>query len=518
MDAPINPPDPFVFGRTPSDNARPGGQTPPGNAPDRSHSARLSAGANAGDPFDALADLFLGPARAPEATSPPPLRLVSNNPPTENRAAPAPAQDGPIAGLDRLIEPKAEAMRSPRASHDPGAPTRVEGLVLGHLPVFASAWATQYAKHTAQVTGQTVALLRFTSGRASLDVYGPGATGQRCADLKGAIDAAAASSPRWMVRLPDACEPEFAEGGIDVLTLLSGADEAAVVSCYRTLKSLSGVDRSADAAPLTWRVAIMGSDPLKATDAARRVERAASAFLDSELEIAPCVARIGSLRSALLHDGPTDISWRDAIELVRIAMAAPHDPAPPPGSDLGSHSGFHPGNPHASTRANPVDRSAAPDTPPGTPRVEIRPIVSDPGAVAPRKAAPMRGPLGAAQSAPPLPERIEPPGWPPTLLRSPVRCPHETGVEFGVDADGRVHLLVRDGAEASIRSLVTASAWATAHGSLLSMADPRITTCQAPALHVVTTAPATDRRLLDTPVRVHALARVGTSWALLDLN
>lgn len=504
MDAPINPPDPFAFGLTPSDSPRTGGPAKPGNAHDRPHSARLSGGANAGDPFDALADLFLGPSRAPEATSPPPLRLVSNNAPVENRAAPTDAREGPIAGLDRLIEPKADTVRSPRASHDPASPTRVEGLVLGHLPVFASAWATQYAKHTAQVTGETVALLRFTSGRASLDVYGASAAGQRCADLKGAIEAAAASSPRWMVRLPDACEPEFAEGGIDVLTLLSGADEAAVVSCYRTLKSLSGVDRSPDAGPLAWRVAIMGSDPIKATDAARRVERAASAFLDSELEIAPCVARIGSLRSVLLHDGPTDIAWRDAIEMVRLAMAAPRDPAPPPGPRQGV------------TRDNPIDRAGAPDSPPGSPRVEVRPIVSDPGAVAPRKATPM--PTGAAHSAPPVPDRIEPPGWPPSLLRSAVRCPHETDVEFGVDAEGRVHLLVRDGAEASIRSLVTAAAWATAHGSLLSMADPRITTCHAPVLHVVTTAPAADRRLLDTPVRVHALARVGTSWALLDLN
>ncbi len=375
---------------------------------------------------------------------------------------------------------------------------------MGHLPVFASAWATQYAKHTAQVTGQTVALLRFTSGRASLDVYGAGASGVRGSDLKGAIDAAAAASPRWMVGLPDACEPEFAEGGIDVLTLLSGADEAAVVSCYRTLKSLSGVERSPEAGPMSWRVAIMGSDPIKATDAARRVERAASAFLESELEIAPCVARIGSLRSALLFDGVTDVSWRDAIEMVRRAMAAPRAPLPPtepPTGRGGSRSPTVPGPGVAAV----------------SPRVEIRPIATDPGSVMPRQATREQPDSARADGRTPTPVS-DPAGWPASLHRSAVRCPHAQAVEFGIDAEGTVHLLVRDGAEASIRSLVTAAAWATSHASLLSMADPRISRCDAPVLHVVTTAPASERRLLDTPVRVHALARVGDSWAMLDLN
>jgi hypothetical protein len=507
MDAPINPLDPFTFGRGASDSPHDGGAPPGGNSPDRSHSSRLSGDGSgrSNDPFDALADLFLGPARAPEATSPPPLRLVSHGTSRAADAAHDPGRAGQTPGLDRLVEPKADQVTSADSRSNPAEPTKVEGMVLGHLPVFASAWATQYAKHAAQVTGETVALLRFTSGRASLDVYGAGASGERCSDLKTAIHTAALASPRWMVRLPDACEPELAEGDIDVLTLLSGADEAAVVSCYRTLKSLSGVDRSPEAGPMSWRVAIMGSDPIKATDAARRVERAASAFLESELEIAPCVARIGSLRSALLFDGVTDVSWRDAIEIVRQSANTPRPPLPPtePSTDRsGGRSSSAPGSGVA----------------PASPRVELRPIASDPGSVVPRQAA--RDHPGAARAGPqtkPAPGS-DPAPWPTSLHRSAVQCPHAPAVEFGIDAEGMVHLLVRDGAEASIRSLITAAAWATSHASLLSMADPRIIGCDAPVLHLVTTAPSAERRLLDTPVRVHALARVGDSWAMLDLN
>lgn len=481
--------------------------SPPHESRDRAYSPRLShdrpyTNPRKPDPFDALADLFLGPVahadRPIEATSPPPLRLAQSADP-----------------IGREIEPKPEspAHAAPRSS--PRAAARstsyIEGIVLGHLPVFASAWATQYAKQSSLLHDEPVALLRFTGGRASLDIYGSSAQRPRHDDLAAGIADAASVVSRWIIRLPDACEPELAEGGADAVTLLTGADEAAIVACYRTLKSLSSAERARDAQPFSWRVAIMGADPVKADEAAQRVERAASAFLENELEIAPCVARIGALRSMLCFDGPTDLSWRDAIGLIR-SSPSPSEPGPGP----------RPPAPAPTTRARPTQPDAAP-------RVEMRPIVSDPEGIAPRQLTPQTAAQGQAPRigrAEPQrsdrqraePQQSEPPGWLPGLLHSKICCPHAPGVEFASDSTGEVHLIVRDGAEQSVKALVTAAAWANDHAALIRMADPAIRSCSKPVLHVLTTSPASERRLLDTPIRVHALVRAGDAWAVLDLN
>ena len=116
--------------------------SPPHESRDRAYSPRLShdqphANPRKPDPFDALADLFLGPVahadRPIEATSPPPLRLAQSADP-----------------IGREIEPKPEspAHAAPRSAPRAAArsTSHVEGIVLGHLPVFASAWATQIGR------------------------------------------------------------------------------------------------------------------------------------------------------------------------------------------------------------------------------------------------------------------------------------------------------------------------------------------------------------------------------------
>ena len=94
----------------------------------------------AGAEFDALADLFL------DAT-----------PPVSVRFAPETAQP------------------ESRETVVPAAPTtpEVEALILGHLPVFGSAWVTQYAKSVAERSQKPVALLRVQAGETWLDLVLP---------------------------------------------------------------------------------------------------------------------------------------------------------------------------------------------------------------------------------------------------------------------------------------------------------------------------------------------------------
>lgn len=460
MDAPINPHDPHADTRR--------------DRSFRSGSHHEQRNDRSADPFDTLADLFLGPPVRVEATSPSPLRLVGD-----------PAAEHPLSSAPTVAKASSFPVETANSA------TTIEGLVLGHLPVFASAWATQYAKHVSQVSNQAVAFLRFTGDRASLDLYVPGARDQsptqRGSTLDEAIAVAAKRTSRWIVRLPDACEPELADAPIDCLTLLTGADEAAVVACYRTLKSLStGTDdpdhdspRHEELGELAWRVAIMGADPLKAEEAGKKVRRAAEAFLDAALDISPCVARIGALRSSLLFDGTSNLAWQDAIALIRTAPAP--EPVPP---------------------NRPARSFGAP-----SPRVETRPRSSDP----PREDS-RQDPAPSSQGSQSGSASL------PGLISSSIRCPTCPNVEFTIDERGRLHLIARSGTADSIASLLSASSWARQHASLLLLADSRIRDPSEPLLHYISAEPASDRRLLDTQIRVHAAVRVGNQTAIIDLN
>lgn len=489
MDAPINPND----HRPDPGTGRSTGANPPRTSP---HSGRS-------DPFDTLADLFLGPPVRIEATSPAPLRLVGDNPPATHPERPAPRET-----------PRAPQRPSPLPvplpvppDHDGsaiGSSTRntveIEGLVLGHLPIFASAWATQYAKHVAETTRAPVAFLRFAGDRASLDMYFSGPASDpvvtRAASLAEAITLASARAPRWIVRLPDACEPDLADGAVDVLTLLTGADEAAVVACYRTLKSLSSgrTDPTAEdvAGPDLWRVAVMGSDPVKSAQAGAKVRRAAEAFLEASLDISACIARIGALKSAQLFDGPATLPWRDALDLIRSTpqiAPPPRTPTPPPG--------------HTESKPAPSSSHAPP------PRVEVRPFARDPTRF-------------EARSVPPPPPSVSPPPVDAPAIAglrpSAARCPACPSILLASDAEGRLHLIAPLDSPDAVAALLTVSAWAREHAALLSLADPSLRHTLDPTLHYLTTEPASVRRLLDTSIRVHAVVRVGTQTSLVDLN
>jgi hypothetical protein len=442
----------------------------------------------------------------------------------------------------------------------------IEGLVLGHLPVFASAWGTQYAKHVAQSTGEPVALLRFTTGRASLDLYHAGAErgleglasdGNAQRTLEASIALASTLSPRWIIRLPDATEPELVDASVDFVTLLTGADEAAVVASYRTLKGLAG-DGSREREPRhAWRLAVMGADPVKANEAGQKVRRAVETFLGSELEMVPCVARIGSLRAALVFDAPTAMGWREAIAAIRRASQRPDprdppsrrsaltDPAPTPGSaaplppPTAPRTAPHTSPPAGSASGGAMDagvkgagftpmtfthvpaRSVGSATQGrGLPRYEQRPGTAEKATAGAAKGVVNgvgRGAAGDDQARNGSGESGAP-GWLPGLRVSKAKCPFVGHIELATDERGALHLIARDGVTSSVQDLYTVAAWAREHEALLRLADDAIRDASAITLHVLTTTPSAHRRLLETEVRVHAMARAGSAWAVIDLN
>ncbi len=423
-----------------------------------------------GDEFDALADLFLGdtPLAPPGTSQAPPARSTGTDP--------VPA---------RVVSARAEA----------AAPAKLEGVVLGHLPVRASIWVRQYAGSVADAMQAPVALLRISPELTTLDLVGAGISppSEVHTDLKEAIADAKRRCTHWILRVDETDEPAMiARDDLDEITVLTGADEAAVVASYRLMKSLASEwDRKLDedAGP-GLRLAIMGSEHERALVAGEKLERAARAFLHRPVQVSARVPRIGAVGSATLFRGESGADLGELMSQIsgaqgpsvsapRLRLAAEHGPAHPAEVTI-----------KPTRRRAPAQRGASPE------RQELSPPRSMPN---------------PSERSVPMSALI--PGL--TLLET--RCPKAGRVELASDENGRLHLIASSGADPTqpIDTLVATSAWAREHLALLLRAEPELAPPSAdpesesdPVLHLVTTEPKLVRPLLDADVRVHLLTEI----------
>lgn len=286
------------------------------------------------------------------------------------------------------------------------------------------------------------------------------------ASLRAAIAAASAVTHHWIVRLDELEEAQLSETpGIDAITLLTGADEAAVVASYRTLKQLGVTDEPPSP---RIRVAIMGAEPAVAQEAAARLARAATAFLGHQIELTACVPRIGPGRTISVHRSVYVAGSGElpaAIALLRIPGAAAHA---------------------APSSAAPTPGPAPAESPPVS--------MADP----------------AAQSAVHSePDRLA--DLVPGLVPIAARCPYGPEIELATDGTGLLHLLRRTPeGRAGLGELVSAAAWARRHLELLRLTVPASVPAlrdEPPVLHIFGEQGTKLRPLLDAPVRIHVLAR-----------
>ncbi len=448
--------------------------------PARIDPARLGGnGSTVHDPFDApptadydaLADLFLGDTRG------------AGGAPVE--AAPAPPRT-----VLRVVSSEDE---DPEGRPAPTG-ARIEGLIIGHLPVLASAWVTQYARHLAEQSGEWVGLVKLRAGQASVELVGPprAAGGPLPASrdtFDGAIEEAARFAGRWLVRVDELTEPRLVElRGMDAVTLLTGADEAAVVASYRSLKLLSeraGEDES------RLGVAIMGATAERAAEAAAKLARTVEVHLGRALRLIACVARIGPGRCVGLFRGDlrdqVEAVLPRVVEAVRTAAerARPAEPEP-----IGSAPVEHP----------------APEAP--------QPAPAALGAAAPTRRAGTSDPASA-----PVPSLERLAAHVSGLKSLPAPCPYTPGVELALDGSGRVHVLARmDPGGRVLEQLVAASAWVGTHAEWIRLAAGA-TPMGGAVMHVFTDEPRNLRRLVHSDVRVHLLVRAEREgWVSKELN
>ncbi len=470
-------------------------------------------GARPDSDFDALAELFLGehggergpaaaasPAAAPNST--PPLRLVS--PPIE---VAAPESSHPPRSANGAEQPTASSI----AEREPAGVEGVEALILGHLPMIAGAWASRYAASAAERERRPIALARLSAGRVSIEVHGapPQPSANRSASsLGGSIRFAQRIGARWMVRVDAVDEASLAGlDGVTEVTVLSGADEAAVVGAYKALKAIAsmGEGPAATGAPTAFGLAIMGAGGERAAKAAARLSQAVAAFLERPLQVASPVERIGPLRALRLVDGAAV----EGPEALLGALGRPPEPPEEAGPGQNPRKLLRPGvEPRPENCEDQVERASAPSlgeaTGAGiakTTDVLLRAAsVTDKGA-------------DAALST-----------HVAGLRALPARCPYAESIEMAIDGDGGLHLLTKASREA-VESLLIVAEWARAHARLLSHTIPRGLRLNAQrdiARHVFTDEPAAARRLCDLPIRVHLLAPVTvegrTGWFCTALN
>lgn len=414
-----------------------------------------------------LAELFLGGGsfeRSPAPVVVPPLRLA-------REASPAPESK-------------------------PSTPV-LELIVPCHTPAVPSAWVLQAAREIAAGRSGPAGLVRIAGSSVRLDIVGPGvATLPRARSLPEGVAAAATRVDHWFLHAGDHDVPALV-AGVDRVTLLTGADEAAVVACYRMIKEIHAAQRQEGRLP-RLRAVIVGAGAAQARDAAGRLARAAGAFLGEELEVLCGPASLGAAPACLVYEGSWAATPEEMMTLIRRGDGA-----------AGRAEAGGPPEPRAKNTSQ--DFSLVLEQLVGP---ELDAFPPSPRESEPKPAAP--APRSSAAPRPTLCELIG-------SLR-PLRsvCPHAAHVELAADQGGVVHALVDEekaGEHGALRDLWAVAAWARRHATLLSAAEGGTPIRdQEPVLHVFVRRPKGWKGVLDSGLRVHALVEGPQGRVCLDLN
>jgi hypothetical protein len=409
------------------------------------------------DPIEQLTELFLGdlPASTPATemfdVDDLPLPPLKTEPSRAKPSAPAPADARQARDIASTVRREPVQMRA-------------EVVVIGHLPVAASAWVQQYAKHRQKQVGSPVVLLRWRGESAAIDLFGvaPGAAGldplHKPASLSEAILAASSLAETLIVSVDETREIETAMmPGVRRVAILTGSHDTAVVACYRALKGMVHQE-SIREGHTELAVVVLGGPEERSRDAAARLERTTASFLSHAVACEVVSDKIGPTRPIPLFLGNAVGSPAAFLRSV-IAPLQPSKATEPQSTE-----------------------STVPET--GQEAASITPRFSG--------------------------------------LRSvDVRCPFAPGVEIAVSPEGEVHVLAMATPERNISQavadLTACASWVEVNTAVLRGAIPELAKrvgAVKPREHLVTTEPKLVRGLLDSRLRLH----LDAAGAIVDLN
>ncbi|UCD75962.1 MAG: hypothetical protein JSV91_03385 [Phycisphaerales bacterium] len=182
----------------------------------------------------------------------------------------------------------------------------IELLAVGHLPVRGGLWLTPYADAVAREVGPTV-LLRMDGEETSLqllrgesDVLSPLVKKQPQPTLPETVRNLGPAVSTWVLRPPTDCGPEdMVRAEADRITILSSADEAAVVAAYQLVKNLADAAERIQHPLPEIALAVLGADSASAASVLDRLRRTTLQCLGVDVALVMCLTRMDAgIRSA----------------------------------------------------------------------------------------------------------------------------------------------------------------------------------------------------------------------------
>jgi hypothetical protein len=348
----------------------------------------------------------------------------------------------------------------------------IELLLPAHLPVQGGLWLVPYAGREAGAG--TVVLVRMHEetvdvaiiGAGSIDLFG-------CTSMEEVLERTAKSDVHWIVQPPvDADPTSLLHCDADTVTLLSGADQAAVVGAYRLLKGLitsAGDDETFPA----MRLVVVGAEDKAATDAASRIVQTAELQLEVSVDVGPALPAMGSSCNVV-----SQVSFSRESNVVDL---------------MGRIRNAHDAEEQLKT----------------TERLE-HPAVKEQAEVASEKT--VEKPVYVVENTTREEEssikiEMDYASYIDGLLAIAPRCPEHEHVELAVDTDGRLHVLsdANDLRDASI-----VSSWIVRHRALVAMAcgGLKLDETLTPVQHLFTDDAVSVADLHGTDLRMHLLAEI----------
>lgn len=388
---------------------------------------------------------------------------------------------------------------------DAESTTRItcEALIVGHLPVRAGLWLAPFADALAREQGPT-ALVRLDDEHPTLELLRGGEDAlSEAQSLREAIERTASRARHWIVRGREGVAPEeLVAAEPDRLTILTGADNAAVVRTYQIIKSLHHAAERENRSMPACGVAIIGADPEQATLTFERIRAATHSQLGVDVTLRRMLHRMDAdleSRGFVRFDREASPGVKQAMQWIRAARQTVDVRPSVPGSPM-------------SNEQFPDSRQPAADSPLRNRTMKLMPKPSM--AMESKHAGQSHEPNEIVQPKP-LADHVD------GLTPIEPRCPRRESVELAVDARGDLHLLAR---EAHLRELRAVESWAHDHRELLSMACHNATLNPAANVmcHLFTESPKSVADLHGTSLHLHVLApvKVGTetAWYAAPLN
>ncbi|MFG0328324.1 MAG: MinD/ParA family protein [Phycisphaerales bacterium] len=442
------------------------------------------------DVFDELAQLFIDDERSipitdlREGSEPAPLRLAATD------------------SNDSI---------DPRRAVDP-AP--IDLLFAANLPVATGPWIAQTAATLAERGGAT-GLIRIVEYSARVDAFPIGVdrtdfeTLSRSSDPKSLDEAHAILSSwidQWIVAAP---APDAWLAKIDAarrvrrIIILTGTDQAAVISAYRLIKQIVGfVDGR-----VRFGLAIVGANDDAARAVYERLAASMSDFLGRPLDLLAVTPRIESHTSR--NFGEFELGVDPVVRSVEALALEDPPPARVHACDAGDSSA------PTSSNDDAIEEVEAPEVVIASPPLEpwparLQPTLRERGhasGAAARDASPPEVSSKSDEVKSPAVDKAA-----PSLSRfvrglAPLKArrPGYDEIEIAVDGRGGLHVIARDSDYAGDRMRSVAD-WAAEHRALLALTDGRVNTSSdaaEPTVHLLTRDPEARHSFAGPRRRVH---------------